>query len=224
METPPPPSHQQADEAQQARYAAELAILPLFEGEGQGAGSGEDEESALHALRVAAILAALSNAISHASFRDQAGVDHKQVSRSVEKAALREYRSLADADLSDRQKAVLWGTWAYSEVANEISAAVNRGEFPSEYADQGLKLKKVWISRSDRRVRPLHLKLHGKTVSVDGDFWRWPGTGQRLRWPGDRAAPPEATIGCRCVCLLTWSSQDEVSDTIRRIVEHTEGG
>lgn len=222
MESPPPPTQQQADEAQQARYAAERAILPLFAGEGQGAGGGEDDESILHALKIAAILAILSDAITNASFRDSMGVDHDLISETLEQAARREYRILVDADLTDEQRAVLWATWAYSTVASEVAAAIERGEAPDEYS--GLNLKKVWISRSDRRVRPLHAKLHGKTVAIDTDFWRWPGTGQRLRYPGDRDAPAEATIGCRCVCLLSWASQDAVSDTIRRIVEHTEGG
>lgn len=231
METPPPPSQQQANEAQQARYAAEVAILSLFQSAEKGAGSGENETSLLRTLRFAAILAVLSSAIVYASFRHPSdrskslllgALDHDKISDSVLPDAQSHFNSLLSSDLSDEQKAVLWATWAYSRTADEIASALNSGEILHEFSDTNRRLKKVWISRLDARVRPLHVKLHGKTVGIDSDFMRWPLTGQRLRWPGDREAPPEATIGCRCVCLLSWAKQEDVSDTIRRIVDHTD--
>lgn len=233
MQAPPPPSptQQQADRAQRARYAAETAILALFGSVEVGGGGGEDEQSILHGLKIAAILAALTSAIVLTSFRrsgdSTASVlvgkpDPEQISEALLSEAQSEFSSLLTSDLTDEQRAVLWATWAHSRVSDEIASAVNRGEFPNEFTDRGMRLKKIWISRSDAKVRPLHVKLHGKSVPVDADFWRWPETGQRLRWPGDRQAPPDATIGCRCVCLLSWANQDAVSETIRRITEQTE--
>lgn len=229
MPTPPPPSQQQANAAQSARYAAENAALALFNSTEVGQGSGEDEHSVLQSIKVAAILATLSSAIIIASFsspdRTKSALliqpDHEQFADAVLPDAQKSFDALLDADLDNKQKAVIWSTWAYSRVADEIARAINRGDIPHEYADGNQTLKKVWISRSDARVRPLHLKLHGRAVGVDTDFWRWPATGQRLRWPGDKEAPPEATYGCRCVCLLSWASQDEVSEMIHQIVEHT---
>lgn len=232
MQNPPPPSQKQAAEAQQARYAAEKAILALFTAVeiGGGGGDGDDELSVLHEIKIAAILAALSVAIIFTSFRhprDRAKSllsekpDHEKISQQVLSDAQRVFKDLAGSELTDEQKAVLWATWAYSKTADEIAEAVNSGEISHRFTDQGKKLKKVWISRSDGRVRPLHAKLHGKTIPTPDDFWRWPHTGEKLRWPGDRDAPLDATIGCRCVCLLSWANQDDVSTTIRKITEYT---
>lgn len=229
QQQPSPPSQQQAAEAQQARFAAEMAILALFKATEEGGGGGDNEYSVLQAIQMAAILTALSTAIVIVSFRDRrdgskslllSQPNHEQIGESALSDAQREFHALEASELNDKQRAVLWATWAYSRVADEIASAINGGGIQHEFG--GTKLKKIWISRSDGRVRPLHAKLHGKTVSADGDFWRWPHTGQRLRWPGDKDAPPDAVIGCRCVCLLSWAGQDAVSETIRRIVEHTD--
>lgn len=231
MESPPPPSQRQAEEAQRARFAAETAILSLFRSVGTGAGGGENEPSILRSMRIAAILSALSAAIVVVSFRHPqdrtrslllAQPDHKQVSERLLFDAQSDFNRLVASDLTDEQKAVLWATWAHSRVSDEVARAVDSGELPHEFSDNNLRLKKIWISRSDGRVRPLHVKLHGRAVLAEGDFWRWPDTGHRLRWPGDREAPPEATIGCRCVCLLSWANQGSVSETIQRIKESTE--
>ncbi len=227
---PPPPTQQQAEEAQQARHAAELAILALFVSAESGGGEGEDESSMLRTMKITSILAALSAAIIFTSFRnprDRAKSllsetpDHEHISERVLEDAQKAFNELTRSELSDEQRSILWATWAYSRVADEIANAVNSGRLPHQFANQGFKLKKVWISRSDGRVRPLHAKLHGKTVPTSDDFWRWPHTGGRLRWPGDREAPANATIGCRCVVLLTWATQDRVSDTIKKIVDRT---
>jgi len=231
VDSPPPPSQKAADEAQQARHKAETAILGLFTAVKLGEGNSEgDDFSVLHEIKIAAILTALSVAVIFTSFRhprDRAKSllaekpDHEKISESVLTDAQRVFKDLSASDLTDEQKAVLWATWAYSRTADEIAEAINSGAISHEFADHGRKLKKVWISRSDGRVRPLHSKLHGRIVPTADDFWRWPHTGERLRWPGDRDAPAEATIGCRCVCLLSWSDQESVSKTIRKIVERT---
>lgn len=58
--------------------------------------------------------------------------------------------------------------------------------------------RKVWISRGDSRVRPLHRKLHGQPCDMDKAFWRWPIDGKQLRYPGDPEAPIGQTANCRC--------------------------
>lgn len=232
METPPAPTQQQADEAQQARFQAENAILALFNASAIGGGSSENDVSILKSLKIAVILTALVGAVVAVSFRHPRDrskslllvkPDSEQISDRMLSEAQSVFNKLAVSDLSNAQRAVLWATWAHSRASDEVAEAINSGDIPHEFSDgaMGRKLKKIWISRSDGRVRPLHVKLHGQAISVENDFWRWPATGQRLRWPGDREAPAEATIGCRCVCLLSWATQEEVSESIRRIVEHT---
>lgn len=229
MQVPPPPSQQQAVEAQQARYAAESAVLPLFVASETGSGESEDDFSTLHAIKIAAILTALSAAIVYVSFRHPRNrsrsllttkPDNDQISQNMLAEAQQVFKDLNKSELPDKQKAVVWATWAYSRTADEIAKVINSGEISHGFSDQRLKLKKVWISRSDRRVRPLHVRLHGRAVPTPDDFWRWPHTGQRLRWPGDREAPLDATIGCRCVCLLTWATQEGVSETIKKITDY----
>lgn len=226
--TPVPPSQQQAEEAQQARYAAERAILPLIVSQTStsGEGSGDDDESSLHLIKILFILELISRSVKSSSFRNdhqlEAAVSDTAVANRVLPDAQSAFKRLAASELPDDQAAVLWATWAYSRTADEIVRIINGGQVDHEFSGTRRKLRKVWISRSDRKVRPLHAKLHGKTISASEDFWRWPDTGKRLRWPGDIEAPLEATAGCRCVCLLTWADQDGVSSTIRKIVEVTE--
>lgn len=230
MQTPPSPSQKQAAEAQQARFAAERAILNLFRSVEVGEGSGENDESSLHAFKIIDILSHLSAAIVYTSFRSPndrskslllAKPAHDDIAEGLLEDAQRAFNRLLSADLTAEQRAVLWATWAYSQTAEEISEAINSGRIPHAFTEQGLGVNKVWISRSDARVRKLHATLHGKTIPTGDDFHRWPHTGQRLRWPGDEDAPADATIGCRCVCLLSWASQSSVSETIRKITERT---
>lgn len=229
MQNPPPPSQAQAAEAQQARFAAEAAILTLFVAVESGGGDGDDDSSSLQGIKIALILKALSGEITYTSFRHPSDrtlsllsqkPDHEQVAERVLPEALRVFKDLVESELNDEQRSVLWATWAYSKTADVIAEDIDSGKIPHQFAEQGLKLKKIWISRSDARVRPLHAKLHGKAIPSSEDFWRWPHTGERLRWPGDREAPPDATIGCRCVCILTWASQSGVSETIKKITEY----
>lgn len=211
---------------QQARFAAEQAVLALFAGAGDGGGGGEEESSALHAVKMLPILALLTTAIIVISFRhprDRTKTiltvepNPDEIAESVLPDAQRAFSRLMDSELSDEQKAVLWATWMFSRTADEIAAFVNSAEGGNPFGEA--VLKKIWISRSDARVRPLHLKLHGRAVPVSEDFWRWPHTGQRLRWPGDIDAPLDATMGCRCVCLLSWASEDSISERIKRVIE-----
>ncbi len=229
-DAPPPPTQKQAAKAQQVRHAAELAALALFAFDEDGSGSGEDEWSIIDAVKITAILVALSAGIVLASFHKRGSKsktlllskpDHEQIAENVLPDAQKAFKELLSSELTDEQRAVLWATWIYSKTADEIAAAVDRGDIANEFTEQGLGLSKIWISRSDARVRSLHVKLHGRTVPVSEAFWRWPGTSQRLRWPGDEDAPADATIGCRCVSLLTWAKPSDVSGTIKKIVRHT---
>lgn len=70
----------------------------------------------------------------------------------------------------------------------------------------GLRYK-VWVSRGDTRVRPLHRRLHGKITEIGKPFHRWP-TGMSLGFPGDPSAPLDAIINCRCLLAFTARKAD----------------
>jgi hypothetical protein len=55
---------------------------------------------------------------------------------------------------------------------------------------------KTWRTRLDERVRTAHRLLEGRTLPLDGRFVT---VGGSLRYPGDRSAPPQLTINCRCL-------------------------
>lgn len=76
--------------------------------------------------------------------------------------------------------------------------------------------RKVWISRGDSRVRPLHRKLHGQPCDMDKAFWRWPIDGKQLRFPGDPLAPIGETANCRCALFYVPAevSPSEVTEAL----------
>lgn len=75
------------------------------------------------------------------------------------------------------------------------------------------ELRKLWISRGDSRVRPLHRLLHGKTEKIGEPFWRELSTGRVLRYPGDPLAPIGQVANCRCHLMLARA--DEAKDAER---------
>lgn len=76
---------------------------------------------------------------------------------------------------------------------HEAQTAFNAGIYFG--AQDNLVAKKTWLTRRDSRVRPEHLFLHGKTVSLGDNFLT---DGAELRFPGDPLAPPHLTMNCRC--------------------------
>jgi hypothetical protein len=73
------------------------------------------------------------------------------------------------------------------------------GNLTAEAQRRRLRLRKMWMSQRDTRVRPAHAELHGKSVPFGESF---SVAGHDLRFPGDPLAPPNLTIGCRC--RLRW--------------------
>jgi hypothetical protein len=101
-------------------------------------------------------------------------------------------------------------TQTASEVVNEAAEVLTpTSKSVTEVIELGDGWKKLWISRGDSRVRELHRKLHGQPVKSGQAFWRWPLTGEEIRYPGDPTAPLSERINCRCV--MFWVPV-EVSD------------
>lgn len=80
-----------------------------------------------------------------------------------------------------------------SALAAGQAAVYDRAE-----AELDLTIMLTWRSASDRRVRPAHRALSGKTVKRGESFV----PGVKLRWPQDSAcSDPRQTIRCRCTVL-----------------------
>jgi len=85
----------------------------------------------------------------------------------------------------------------------ESLASVHEGvdEMYRQAVDQGLMdpgdLAQVWHTRGDGRVRDHHASMSNQVRQVGEPFVS--GLGNRLRFPGDPAAPARDRIRCRCI-------------------------
>jgi hypothetical protein len=57
------------------------------------------------------------------------------------------------------------------------------------------RLRRVWVSTGDDRVRPEHRKLNGTEVPFD-----WP-------YPNGELIPGESTYNCRCIERIILSNE-----------------
>jgi hypothetical protein len=133
----------------------------------------------------------------------------RRIRQSNRKAPARDPGELSLA----REAARNFATWAYGRAIETVAPALPK----PVWLATNLTLKKTWVTQGDSRVRPLHRRLHARTRNWDQDFWRWPVSGQRLRYPGDPDAPLDAVLGCRCLCWLSWSRGDQLSKAIRQL-------
>jgi len=87
---------------------------------------------------------------------------------------------------------------------SEALAAVHEGndEMYQQAIDAGAvqsnKLKRTWRT-SGRKVRPSHQFMNGQVRGFGEAFTS--GDGNRLMRPGDRSAPSEDRVGCRCILV-----------------------
>lgn len=66
-----------------------------------------------------------------------------------------------------------------------------------EMARRGIPFK-MWVSRRDNRVRDTHVGADAQVVPVGEPFTVG---GSSMMYPGDRSAPPEETVNCRCIVI-----------------------
>lgn len=74
--------------------------------------------------------------------------------------------------------------------------SMGREEIFNKGMDMGLKMKKVWISTSDKRTRESHLMLNGKAIDMDKRF------SNGLLYPGEHGGRAEEVINCRCTHIV----------------------
>jgi uncharacterized protein with gpF-like domain len=135
-----------------------------------------------------------------------------QVNPATERRILAAWRrgeavSPADRIISARQyeNALLRArgeTIARTESINALRAG--RREGVTQAIEQGAigadRVTRRWDATMDKRTRPDHVAMHGKTVAGVSEAWTLPD-GSRMMFPGDTSlgAPGSQTIACRCV-------------------------
>lgn len=73
--------------------------------------------------------------------------------------------------------------------------AIRRGDIQSDQVVQR------WVTARDERVRHSHAFMMGQKRAWGKPFTT--GRMRSLRYPGDRKAPPEETVNCRCIVIRT---------------------
>jgi len=86
---------------------------------------------------------------------------------------------------------------ARTETTRTINGAIDSAYIQAE--DLGVKIKKVWITENDDRVRESHVELDGQTIAVSGEFVT--GNGSTTFRPGEFGIAEE---DCNCRCVLGY--------------------
>ena len=81
-----------------------------------------------------------------------------------------------------------------------VTAAENRGRLDSyqQAEDDGIILKKTWLSIHDNRTRDWHRDLDGVTIPLNQPFENAYG---EIMFPGDPDAHPANVYNCRCTMI-----------------------
>lgn len=207
---------QEAAEAEQARDRLEQAAMALFIAAYLAQEDEEPSESDLIRLRrlLSETVGWVFRQMRRAGLanleleRDDDLVDMLIGDMSKQLKALRRWASAQpDRDPGElslqRNAARALATTMFNSVSHAVGSSLPDGEDTPP-------MRKVWITRKDKKVRALHRRLHGRSKALDADFWRWPLTGQRLRYPGDPLAPLDATVNCRCVLVMSMMKPSDI--------------
>ena len=86
---------------------------------------------------------------------------------------------------------------ARTESTKAINLATNQSYQTA--ANEGISIRKEWLSSRDDKVRETHRELDGQVVGVQEDFVV-PSTGEKGPAPAAFASPAES-INCRCTIV-----------------------
>jgi hypothetical protein len=202
----PPPEAVSA--AQEARTAAEAAAAAYFLSTASTAVPGlpapsvptpEDETHPAMLILAGVLLRAAARQYVVAGITPEPPTDGaaKKLAHSLDTDARELDLAIEEGRLDPLTAARMLATRGLGEAVQQVSEdpAISDTHPP-------LPLKKLWVSKKDDRVRPLHQRLDGQTRPLNDAFWRWPSTGQVLDFPGDRRAPLDQTAGCRCLLFI----------------------
>lgn len=94
-------------------------------------------------------------------------------------------------------------TIARTETLTAVSYGreVKRQDWQKQFPDK--KLRKMWVSSQDDKVRDSHQDVDGEVVDADEDF------SNGLAYPREKGGEPEEVINCRCTDMTFDASQEE---------------
>jgi HK97 family phage portal protein len=94
--------------------------------------------------------------------------------------------------------------------AVSLGQSLKTREFRSAYPEDGKRLRKMWISAQDERVRDSHADLDGKSVGIDEEFK------SGLKFPRDPDCDDAGEIiNCRCATIEYFpEDQEEIESTM----------
>lgn len=191
---------QVSDEAEERVYPAILAYLAV-RGEDRPREDDEDDTALALFLRssvtgfTVAVVELMTRHSLGAVIEDDTALRAQAVDRGME-TAVAAFADASSADVSDflsgtaDERRATWLRHVTSSVVTSVRSTVQ--EFVAR--ELGLRTK-TWHTRLDERVRRAHRLLEGRTVPLGQRFITIGGT---LRYPGDRSAPIELWINCRC--------------------------
>lgn len=98
---------------------------------------------------------------------------------------------------SNMDRAILIARTENTRVQNE-----SREEIFKKAEEQGIKLKKQWVSAGDRRVRSSHKRLDGEIVNMKESF------SNNCEYPGDPNGGASEVCNCRCTFVALIEGVD----------------
>ncbi len=201
--------------ATKAVIAAALVYM-ILNGEDSSASIRLSRSSARAAKRVVSLLKKLYKFDSIAAYGSHYEV---QLAKSIEDVAVRWSRDHAKTMRDAGSKAKTDKKWteaashtmstqvmseALTNMSARMSVAAARGDvLPTPLVTN---VRKMWLSRSDLKVRHSHRRLHGEVRNLQSNFKTWK-TGEVLSFPGDLRAPLSETINCRCFLWMVLTDE-----------------
>lgn len=146
--------------------------------------------------------------------------------QAIVQAASTEWTSIPDTAAQIRETlldagAPYWTNRAETVARTELLRAHNGGQWDSYVAygaDNGVRLRKTWLTAEDPRVREAHVDTDQQTVPIMEPFMVGVDGGPRFpaMYPLDPRLPPELSINCRCNALFTSYDEPLTDLTDRR--------
>lgn len=116
---------------------------------------------------------------------------------SMDKISKRIFPVIHDQSITDKGIIHKNEVSAIRAARTMVTGAQNKGRQDSfeRAANDGVKMKRIWVAAHDSHTRDSHIDLDGKEVDVDEP---WETEHGKIMYPGDPTAHPAEVYNCRC--------------------------